>query len=94
MNWTQQPTYHLQALVSYESYKELYTLEREEVLVEFQNSNPHLSEFEAEMERYERLEHEIIQLPSQQSLTAAIRLSNGMQIVCVSCVFERCCVVW
>ena len=30
------------------------------------------------MERYERLENDITLLPSQQSLTAAIQLSNGM----------------
>lgn len=65
------------ALLNYESYKDLYTLEREQVLADFQNNSPHLSEFEAEMERYERLESEITQLPSQQSLTAAIQLSNG-----------------
>lgn len=64
-------------MVNYESYKDLYTLEREQVLADFQNNSPHLSEFEAEMERYERLESEITQLPSQQSLTAAIQLSNG-----------------
>ena len=44
---------------------------------EFQESSPHLSEFEAEMERYERLEVEINELPSQQYLNAAIQLSNG-----------------
>ena len=73
--------HYMQALVEYEQYKELYTLEREQVLAEFQDSNPHLSEFEAEMERYERLECEITQLPPQQSLTAAIQLSNGKRDV-------------
>ena len=58
-------------------YKGLYTLEIAHVLAEFEKSSPHLSEFEAEMEHYERLESEISQLPSQQSLTAAIQLSNG-----------------
>ena len=58
-------------------YKGLYTLERAHVLAEFEKSSPHLSEFEAEMENYEQLESEISQLPSQQSLTAAIQLSNG-----------------
>ena len=62
----------------YENYKGLYTLEREQVLAEFQSNNPHLSEFESEMERYEKLENEINQLPSQQSLTAAIQLTNGI----------------
>lgn len=65
----------------FESYKELYTLEREEVLAEFESSSPHLSEFESEMEHYERLESEIAQLPSQQSLTAAIQLSSGKETV-------------
>ena len=65
----------------FESYKELYTLEREQVLAEFEGSSPHLSEFESEMEHYERLESEIAQLPSQQSLTAAIQLSSGKETV-------------
>ena len=60
------------------SYKELYTLEREQVLAEFESNSHHLSEFESEMEHYERLEVDISQLPSQQSLTAAIQLSSGM----------------
>lgn len=64
----------------YESYQGLYTLDREQVLTQFQASTPHLSEFEAEMECYERLENDITMLPSQQSLTAAIQLSNGMHI--------------
>lgn len=72
--------YVLQALVVYENYKGLYTLEREQVLAEFQSNNPHLSEFESEMERYEKIENEINQLPAQQSLTAAIQLSNGISI--------------
>ena len=71
----------LQALLAYENYKGLYTFDREQVLVDFQSSNPHLSEFEAEMERYEKLEVDITQLPSQQYLTAAIQLSNGMSTV-------------
>ena len=67
----------------YERYKELYTLEREEVLAEFEKNSPHLSEFEAEMEHYERLESEIAELASQQSLTAAIQMSNGTRKVCL-----------
>jgi dynein heavy chain len=64
----------------FESYKELYTLEREQVLAAFESNAPHLSEFESEMEYYERLEIEIAQLPTQQSLTAAIQLSSGMNV--------------
>ena len=64
----------------FESYKELYTLEREQVLAAFESNRPHLSEFESEMEHYERLEIEIAQLPTQQSLTAAIQLSSGMNV--------------
>jgi dynein heavy chain len=66
----------MKALLVYSSYKGLYTLDREHVLADFQSNTPHLSEYEAEMERYERLEDKIAHLPSQQLLTAAIQLSN------------------
>ena len=70
----------IKALECYDKYKGLYNLEREDVLDEFQKGCPHPSEFEAEMERYERLEAEITELPSQQPLTAAIQLSNGTYV--------------
>lgn len=43
---------------------------------EFQEGNPHFSDYEQEMERYERLEVQITELPSSQYLNAAIQLST------------------
>lgn len=43
---------------------------------EFQSNNLHFSDYESEMERYERLEAEIMELPSSQYLNAAIQLST------------------
>ena len=67
----------LQVLGSYQCYEHLYVREREVTIQEFQNSSPHLSEYEGEMEHYERLEAEVMELPASQYLNAAIRLSTG-----------------
>lgn len=44
---------------------------------EFEERSPHISEFEAEMEYYERWEGRVEELQSQHTLTAAIQLSCG-----------------
>lgn len=67
----------LQVLARYQEYEHLYVREREATLSEFQASSPHFSEYQGEMEHYERLEAEIKELPSQQYLNAAIQLSTG-----------------
>ena len=46
------------------------------IIKEFQEGSPHFSDYEGEMERYERLELQIIELPSSQYLNAAIQLST------------------
>ena len=51
--------------------------EREATVQEFRDSSPHFSDFEGEMEHFERLEAEILELASQRNLNAAIQLSTG-----------------
>ena len=67
----------LQVLGSYQCYEHLYVREREVTIQEFHNSSTHLSEYEGEMEHYERLEAEVMELPASQYLNAAIQLSTG-----------------
>jgi len=67
----------LQVLSSYQCYEHLYVRECEVTIQKFQNSSPHLSEYEGEMEHYERLEAEVMELPASQYINAAIRLSTG-----------------
>lgn len=64
-----------QALVKYQKYEHLYIEERKLKINEFQSTCPHFSEYESEMERYEKLEAEIMELPSSCYLNAAIQLS-------------------
>ena len=64
-----------QALAKYQKYEHLYIEERKRTISEFQNTSPHFSEYESEMERYEKLEAEIMELPSSCYLNAAIQLS-------------------
>ena len=69
--------FHLipQALVRYQKYEHLYVEERKSTILQFQNTNPHFSDYESEMERYEKLEAEILELSSSRYLNAAIQLS-------------------
>ena len=60
----------------YQDYEHLYMLEREEVIKEFLSESPHFSDFEGEMERYEKIEGEVLELSSSQYLNAAIQLST------------------
>ncbi len=60
----------------YSDYEHLYITERSEAITQFQTSNPHFSDYESKMERYERLETEISELPSSVYLNAAIQLST------------------
>lgn len=66
----------LQALACYQKYEHLYIQERKNTIVEFQGTDPHFSDYESEMERYEKLEAEIMELPPSQYLNAAIQLST------------------
>lgn len=66
-----------QVLGGYQCYEHLYVREREATIQEFQASSPHFSEFEGEMELYEKLEGEITELPASRYLNAAIQLSTG-----------------
>ena len=66
----------LQALGCYQKYEHLYIQERKSIIAEFQRSNLHFSDYESEMERYEKLEAEIMELPASQYLNAAIQLST------------------
>ncbi len=59
----------------YQDYEDLYITERDVAIATFQASNPHFSDYESEMERYERLETEISNLPSTQYLNTALTLS-------------------
>jgi dynein heavy chain len=54
----------------------LYTQERRGTIIKFQQANLHFSDYESEMERYEKLEADIMELPSSQYLNAAIQLST------------------
>lgn len=65
-----------QVVARCQKYEHLYLQEREATILEFQAGNPHFSEIEAEMERYERLEAEVMELPSSQYLNAAIQFST------------------
>ena len=69
-----------QVLGSYQCYEHLYVREREATIQEFQASSPHFSEFEGEMELYEKLEGEITELPASRYLNAAIQLSTGQSL--------------
>ena len=69
-----------QVLESYQCYEYLYVREREATIQEFQASSPHFSEFEGEMELYEKLEGEITELPASRYLNAAIQLSTGQSL--------------
>ena len=60
----------------YQDYEHLYMQEREEVIKQFQSESPHFSDFEGEMERYEKIEAEVLELPNSQYLNAAIQLST------------------
>ena len=66
----------LQALACYQKYDHLYVLERKATIAEFQQANLHFSDYESEMERYEKLEAEIMELSPSQYLNAAIQLST------------------
>ena len=68
--------FFMQALACYQKYEHLYIKERKNTLVEFQGTNPHFSDYESDMERYEKLEAEVMELPSCQYLNAAIQLST------------------
>lgn len=65
----------LQAAASYRQYEHLYTQDRKQTIAKFQADSPHFSDYEMAMERFERLEAEIMELPSSQYLNAAIQLS-------------------
>ena len=69
-----------QVLGGYQCYEHLYVREREATIQEFQASSPHFSEFEGEMELYEKLEGEITELPASRYLNAAIQLSTGQSL--------------
>lgn len=60
----------------YQDYEHLYMREREEVIKQFQAESPHFSDFEGEMERYEKIEAEVLELSNSQYLNAAIQLST------------------
>lgn len=65
----------LQALACYKNYEHLYLEDRKKTISAFQHTSPHFSDYESEMERYEKLEAEIMELPSSRYLNAAIQLS-------------------
>lgn len=65
----------VQALACYQHYGHLYIEDRKKTISDFQNSTPHFSDYESEMQRYEKLEAEIMELPSSRYLNAAIQLS-------------------
>ena len=67
----------IEVLSSYQQYEHLYVKDCEKTIGEFQASNPHPSEYEAQVDRYERLEMEIKDLPSTKHLNAAILLDMG-----------------
>ena len=69
--------YHFQALEQFQEYEHLYTQEQEQVITEFLSTNPHLSDVECEMEKYEDLEEEIGNLVGQLSIGNTILLSTG-----------------
>lgn len=60
----------------YQDYEHLYMQDREQVIEQFQSESPHFSDFEGEMERYEKIEAEVLELPNSQYLNAAIQLST------------------
>lgn len=66
----------MQALACYHKYDHLYIQERKNTISDFQSANLHFSDYESEMERYEKLETEIMELPSSRYLNAAIQLST------------------
>ena len=66
----------VQAVAVYQDYEHLYMREREEVIKHFLSESPHFSDFEGEMERYEKVEGEVLDLPNSQYLNAAIQLST------------------
>ena len=49
--------------------------DRKKTISEFQNTFPHFSDYESEMQRYAKLEAEIMELPFSCYLNAAIQLS-------------------
>lgn len=49
--------------------------DRKTTIAKFQANSPHFSDYEIEMEHYEKLEAEIIALPSSRYFNAAIQLS-------------------
>ncbi len=59
----------------YHGYEHLYTTDRDAAIATFHASNPHFSDYEGEMERYDKLETEISELLSHHYLNPAIRLS-------------------
>ena len=65
----------VQVLEKYRRYEHLYVEERKVAICKFQDSSPHFSDYEQEMERYEKLEAEILSLPSSERVNAAITLS-------------------
>lgn len=65
----------VQALACYQQYEHLYVEDRKKKIADFQNTSPHFSDYESEMEHYEKLEAEIMDLPSSRYLNAAIQLS-------------------
>ena len=67
----------MQALEQFQEYEHLYTQEQEQVITEFLSTNPHLSDVECEMEKYEDLEEEIGNLVGQLSIGNTILLSTG-----------------
>ena len=66
-----------QALEQFHEYEHLYTQEQEQVITEFLSTNPHLSDVECEMEKYEELEEEIGNLVGQLCIGNTILLSTG-----------------
>lgn len=65
----------MQALSIYRKYDHLYIKDRKRTIAKFQTTSPHFSDYESKMERYEKYEAEINDLPSSRYLNAAIQLS-------------------
>ena len=62
-------------LAHYKQYEQLYSEERQTTIAKFQENTPHFSDYETEMEYYEKVEAEILALPPSRHLNAAIQLS-------------------
>ena len=67
----------LQILAQFAKYEHLYTQEQSQVIAEFLTVSKHLSDFEGEIDFYERLEQEIASLPQQLAIGHTILISTG-----------------